>query len=630
LAPTVGQSEAASGVKFRPGPSSALGKKVTSGLVWRFGTFDCIDDNLAHFENGFGNSSSFLDIGSHHFYIAKPFPEEVTDVFDSFCDGGSSCGESSNLGAMVEVMALGEDEGGDSPRPERPSPERLLPQEQDAPLPEQDAPNVSVVDLRAPLSRVIDPARVAEALERTRLVLLSKVAKDEANRCRASTMLSEFYDVHGDAPTELARDLWCSFATTVPGQIQRSPSASRGRGGRGQGGHAPSGNAQGRRVQQGGGASRPRQIPVSAPGSESQARPSALHIHLWLDHAEMLPRGSASSKRAASDQGGPGAVGSGHGRKEGKYTLNAALDQPCKFHTSPGREATHSTRQCHFMRELEQRAQQIPGTSQAQPAGGQEDQQRDPAGGEPDQNDDFPADVEQYHIFTTPGKDKRNDLWHEAEVNAVMPAEPQFMHWSEAAITWGREDHPRLMPSPGEYALVLDPVVCSDTHMCRFSRVLIDGGSSINLLYRNSLEKLGIPLAQLKPSRLTFHGVVPGHSCTPLGKVQLEVLFGKKGNSRREPIWFEVVDISSPYHALLGCPALAKFMAVPHYAYLKMKLPGPRGVITVLGSFKKSLACAKESSQLAEALVIAEEKRQLLHRVELTQQDVPVHQSPVE
>jgi hypothetical protein len=102
-----------------------------------------------------------------------------------------------------------------------------------------------------------------------------------------------------------------------------------------------------------------------------------------------------------------------------------------------------------------------------------------------------------------------------------------------------------------------------------------------------------------------------------MGWVQLEVLFGEKGNSRREPIWFEVVDISSPYHALLGRPALAKFMAVPHYAYLEMKLPGPRGVITVSGNFKKSLACAKESSQLAEALVIAEEKRQLLHRVEL-------------
>jgi hypothetical protein len=92
------------------------------------------------------------------------------------------------------------------------------------------------------------------------------------------------------------------------------------------------------------------------------------------------------------------------------------------------------------------------------------------------------------------------------------------------------------MPSPGEYALVLDPVICSDTHTCRFSRVLIDDGSSINLLYRRSLAKLGILLAQLKPSRLTFHGIVPGHSCTPMGRVQLEVLLGKKGNSRCEPI----------------------------------------------------------------------------------------------
>jgi hypothetical protein len=246
LAPTVGQSEVASGVKFRPGPS---GKKVASGLVWRFDTFDCVSDNLAHFENGFGNSGSFLDVGSHHFYIAKPFPEEVIDVFDSLCDGGSSCGENSNLGAMVEVMALGEEEGGDSLRPEHPSPERLPPPEQDAPLPEQDASDVSVVDLRAPLDRVINPAWVAEALERTRLVLLGKVAEDEANQCRASTTLGEFYDVHGDAPTELVRDLRCSFATVIPGQIQRSPSASRGRGGRGQGSRALSGNAQGCRVQ---------------------------------------------------------------------------------------------------------------------------------------------------------------------------------------------------------------------------------------------------------------------------------------------------------------------------------------------------------------------------------------------
>jgi hypothetical protein len=133
LAPTVGQSAAASRVKFRPGPSSALSEKVASGLICRFGTFDRVSDNLAHFENGFGNSGSFLDVGSHRFYVTKPFLEEVTDVFDPLSDGGSSFRESSSLGTMVEVMALGEEEGGDSPRPKCPSPEHL-PQEQDAPL----------------------------------------------------------------------------------------------------------------------------------------------------------------------------------------------------------------------------------------------------------------------------------------------------------------------------------------------------------------------------------------------------------------------------------------------------------------------------------------------------------------
>jgi hypothetical protein len=59
------------------------------------------------------------------------------------------------------------------------------------------------------------------------------------------------------------------------------------------------------------------------------------------------------------------------------------------------------------MRELEQRAQQLPRVSQTQPAEGQEDQQYEPASGEPDQGeDDFPADVEQYDIFTTQAKTK--------------------------------------------------------------------------------------------------------------------------------------------------------------------------------------------------------------------------------
>ncbi|XP_073363391.1 uncharacterized protein [Aegilops tauschii subsp. strangulata] len=80
---------------------------------------------------------------------------------------------------------------------------------------------------------------------------------------------------------------------------------------------------------------------------------------------------------------------------------------------------------------------------------------------------------------------------------------------------------------------------------------------------------------------------------------------------RREPIWFEVVDLDSPYHALLGRPALAKFMMVPHYAYLKAKMLGPKGIITIADDYKKLVECAAASSCLAESLVIVEEKHLL-------------------
>ena len=85
------------------------------------------------------------------------------------------------------------------------------------------------------------------------------------------------------------------------------------------------------------------------------------------------------------------------------------------------------------------------------------------------------------------------------------------------------------------------------------------------------MQKLCIKQKQLQPSRTVFHGIVPGLSCSPIGKIKIDFLFGDKNHFRREAIWFEVVDLESPYHVLLGRPALAKFMAVPHYAYLKLK-----------------------------------------------------------
>ena len=68
---------------------------------------------------------------------------------------------------------------------------------------------------------------------------------------------------------------------------------------------------------------------------------------------------------------------------------------------------------------------------------------------------------------------------------------------------------------------------------------------------------------------------------------------------------FEVVDFASPYHALLGRPCYTKFMAVLHYGCLKLKIPGPRGVIVVATSVAEAYRCEQEGTAHATTDVAA-------------------------
>jgi hypothetical protein len=85
-------------------------------------------------------------------------------------------------------------------------------------------------------------------------------------------------------------------------------------------------------------------------------------------------------------------------------------------------------------------------------------------------------------------------------------------------------------------------------------------------------------------------GVVPGKAAYPIGHVCLPVTFGTK-NFRTEYLTFEVADFRSSYHAILGQPMLAKFMAIPHHTYLIMKMSAPNGILSVLGDIMVSYNC---------------------------------------
>jgi hypothetical protein len=70
---------------------------------------------------------------------------------------------------------------------------------------------------------------------------------------------------------------------------------------------------------------------------------------------------------------------------------------------------------------------------------------------------------------------------------------PLFLDWSETAITFDRDDHPDYVPNPRVYPLVVNPIIANT----RLTKVLMDGGSNLNIIYTQTLDLLGIKRTQL-------------------------------------------------------------------------------------------------------------------------------------
>ncbi|XP_020189907.3 uncharacterized protein [Aegilops tauschii subsp. strangulata] len=109
------------------------------------------------------------------------------------------------------------------------------------------------------------------------------------------------------------------------------------------------------------------------------------------------------------------------------------------------------------------------------------------------------------------------------------------------------------------------------------TKVLMDGGSSLNILYAETLQGMGIPMSKLSESNMQFHSVIPGKKAKSLGQIALDVVFGDSKNYRKEKLTFE------------------------------LKMPGPRGVITVTGSWQRVEECLQKGSKIANEQMAAVE-----------------------
>jgi len=99
------------------------------------------------------------------------------------------------------------------------------------------------------------------------------------------------------------------------------------------------------------------------------------------------------------------------------------------------------------------------------------------------------------------------------EVYTAEPAMPTFLRWSESAITFDRTDHPKSVPQPRRYPLMVDPIIGTKW----LTKVLMDGGNGLNIMYAEPLDAMGIDRSRIRPTGEPFHGIVPRKQALPLG-----------------------------------------------------------------------------------------------------------------
>jgi hypothetical protein len=127
------------------------------------------------------------------------------------------------------------------------------------------------------------------------------------------------------------------------------------------------------------------------------------------------------------------------------------------------------------------------------------------------------------------------------EIGHVSTEIPQPLRWYEFPITFSRKDHWVHIPDPGTYPLVVNPIVDG----AFLPKTLIDGGSSLNIIFTETLRKMEIDFNKMTACDEPFYGVVPNKAAYPIGRVCIPVTSGTKETFRTKYLTFEVADFYS-------------------------------------------------------------------------------------
>ena len=95
---------------------------------------------------------------------------------------------------------------------------------------------------------------------------------------------------------------------------------------------------------------------------------------------------------------------------------------------------------------------------------------------------------------------------------------------------------------------MVDPII----GMKWLTKVLMDRGSGLNIMYAKTLDAMGIDRSRIRSTEAPFHVIMLGKQAMLLGQIDLPITFGGPSNYRTETLTFEVVGFHETYHAVMG------------------------------------------------------------------------------